>query len=214
MSSQLTWYLWRIFTYSLNAWRLQPPHYLCKINAAWPVFVWRCVGAGVEAAEAGPQSTQCRVQSVDTTQPSWHQWQPAQGYCTQEPLAATTQESVCSEQEYCTQEHPQWNMISVMLCWLVPPVPAVTCVPPHSFRQWSSLAVFLDHHDSLVYGQYGIWMDRKALHNYPLSLVLALHHCYQREQNIQLGLGVQRETFRCWTRNLFIIHNVLDQMDV
>ena len=46
------------------------------------------------------------------------------------------------------------------------------------------------------------------------SLVLALHHCYQREQNIQIGLGVQREPFRCWTRNLFIIHNVLDQMDV
>ena len=133
----------------------------------------------------------------------------AQGYCTQEPLSATRQESVSSEQEYCTQEHPQWNMIPVMLCWLVPPVPAVTCVPPHSSRQWSSLAVFLDHHDSLVYGQYGIWMDSKALHNYPLSLVLALHHCYQREQNIQIGLGVQREgagpetfssSIMCWIR--------------
>ena len=59
-------------------------------------------------------------------------------------------------------------------------------------------------------------MDLKALHHYPLSLVLALHHCYQREQNIQIGLGLQREPFpiSVLDKNLFIIHNVLDQMDV
>ena len=72
---------------------------------------------------------------------------------------------VCNEQEYCTQEHPQWNMIPVMLCWLVPPVPAVTCVPPHSSRQWSSLAVFLGHHatawcmDNMEYG----WISRRYI---------------------------------------------------
>ena len=128
-----------------------------------------CLSGAVSAVEAAEAAA-----AVNTVQGAVSRHHPAQlapvtastGILHTGALSATRQESVCSEQEYCTQEHPQWNMIPVMLCWLMPPVPAVTCVPPHSFRQWSSLAVFLDHHDSLVYGQYGIWMDRKALHNY------------------------------------------------